>query len=215
MKKPITPISPFPNRKPETNMICALILAAGRGQRMGTHKLLLPFGNSTVIASVFDAFFESAAVDAIWVVVRAGEAGIRTALVGRPVHLVENPDPQADMLSSVRCGVRALPPEAETILVSPGDQPSLSAQTVRELVALFRHKRATILVPVYQGQRGHPLVLTARFRQEILTSYDGVGLRGLLQAHASEVLEWSASDPAVLQDIDTPEDYHRALAGEW
>ena len=190
-------------------MICAIVLAAGRSQRMGTQKLLLPFAGSTVIARVADAFL-GVPVDQTIVVIRENDQQLRAALSGRPVIFVENLDPNSDMLGSVRGGLRALPAAAETILVSPGDLPLLDPKLIREMLAAFRATGRGILVPVHAGRRGHPLVFSARFREEILTSFDGAGLRGLLQAHAGEVFEWLSVDAAVLEDIDTPDDYQRA-----
>lgn len=190
-------------------MICAIVLAAGRSQRMGTQKLLLPFAGSTVIARVVDAFL-GVPVDQTSVVIRENDALLRAALGDRPVVCVENLDPNGDMLSSVRCGLRGLPALAETILVSPGDQPSLGPALIRQLLVAFRAAGRPILVPVHAGRRGHPLAFAARFREELLTAFEGTGLRGLLAAHAHEVSEWPTSDAAVLEDLDTPTDYRRA-----
>ena len=191
-------------------MICAIVLAAGRSQRMGTQKLVLPFAGSTVVARVVDAFL-GASVDTVVVVIRADDAQVRAALAGRRSIFVENPDLAGDMLSSVRCGLRALPAAAETVLVAPGDQPSLEPGLIRQLLAAFRASGRGILVPVHQGRRGHPLVFSARFREELLTSHDGTGLRGLLQSHPAEIVEWPTLDAAVLEDLDTPEDHQRAV----
>lgn len=180
---------------------------------MGTNKLLLPFAGSTVLACVVDAYLE-AHVHCVLVVVRPGDAPMRAALAGRAVTFVENPDPEGDMLSSVRCGLRALPGTVQTVAVSPGDQPALTGTTVREMLEVFRTTTRAgaqaILVPVQRGRRGHPLIFAARFRGELLTSHDGVGLRGLLERHAAELVEWVTEDAAVLQDLDTPADYERA-----
>ena len=191
-------------------MICAIVLAAGRSQRMGTQKLVLPFAGSTVVARVVAAFL-GAPVDRVVVVIRADDAQVRAALAGCRVVFVENPDLAGDMLSSARCGLRALPPLAETVVVAPGDQPSLEPRLIRQMLAAFPTSGRGILVPVHQGRRGHPLVFAARFREELLTSHDGTGLRGLLQSHAAEVLEWLSPDAAVLEDLDTPEDYERLV----
>ncbi len=190
-------------------MTCAIILAAGRSERMGAPKLLLPFAGSTVIARVADAFLD-APVDLTIVVVRPGDERVRAALGSRPVKFVENTDPQSDMLGSVRCGLRALPAGTKAVLVSPGDQPSLEAGLVRQMLSFYRDKEPGILVPVHAGQRGHPLVFAGRFCQEILSSYDGVGLRGFVQAHAAEVLEGPSPDRVVLEDLDTPAEYQAA-----
>ena len=192
-------------------MICAITLAAGRSQRMGTQKMLLPFAGSTVIARVVDAFL-GVPVDQTCVVIRQGDEHVHAALGDRPMVCVENPDPNGDMLSSVRCGLRALPASAETILVSPGDQPSLGPGLIRQLLAAFRVAGRPILVPVHAGRRGHPLVFAARFRQELLTAFEGTGLRGLLAAHAHEVSEWPTTDAVVLEDLDTLADYQRATS---
>jgi molybdenum cofactor cytidylyltransferase len=176
---------------------------------MGVPKPLLPFAGSTVIARVVDACL-GAPVDQVIVVVRSNDRQLRNALDGRPLIFVENPDASGDMLSSLRCGLRALPPFAETVVVVPADQPSLEPGLIRQMLAAFRANCRGILVPVHKGRRGHPLVLAARYRSELLTSCDGVGLRGLLRAHSADVTEWPADDAAVLEDLDTPADYELA-----
>jgi molybdenum cofactor cytidylyltransferase len=191
-------------------MNCAIVLAAGRSRRMGAPKLVLPFAGSTVVARVVDAML-GAPVDAVVVVIRPGDTRVRGALVARCVVFVENPEPEGDMLSSVRCGLRALPSAAEAVLVSPGDQPSLKPGLIREMLLAFRANDRGILVPVHRGRRGHPLVFAARFREELLTSHDGTGLRGLLQTHPADVLEWPTPDAVVLEDLDTPDDYRKAM----
>lgn len=190
-------------------MICAIVLAAGRSQRMGTQKLLLPFAGSTVIVRMVDAFL-GAPVRSVVVVVRPQAHQLRNVLAGRPVLFAENPDSAGDMLSSLRCGLRALPSTAETILVSPADQPSIEPDLIRQMLVDFEGKGGGILVPIHNGRRGHPLVFAARYRDELLNEYDGVGLRGLLQHHACTVIEWPTDDAAVLEDLDTPADYQRA-----
>ena len=186
-------------------MTCAIVLAAGKSQRMGTQKLLLPYAGHTMIARVTDAFL-FAPVDLVYVVVPPGTLTIRTALAGRAVTFVENPDPAGDMLSSVRCGIRALPAQTDIILVSPGDQPALKSTLVRDMLEAFRRTGSKILVPIHNGRRGHPLAFRSEFRQQILTRFDGTGLRSLLLAHAPDVTEWETTDSAVLQDLDTPAD---------
>jgi molybdenum cofactor cytidylyltransferase len=190
-------------------MICAIVLAAGRSRRMGTQKLLLPFAHSKVITRVVDAFL-GAPVDRVIVVVRPRHKRLRDALAGRSVTFIENSDADGDMLSSVRCGLQALPQTVETILVSPGDQPSIEAGLIRQLLAVFRSSTRNILIPVHNGRRGHPLAFAGHYRDELLTSHDGIGLRGLLQTHATAVHEWHTNDAAVLEDLDTPTDFRRA-----
>lgn len=178
---------------------------------MGQPKLLLPWGSSTVLATVVEAFL-GAGLDPVLVVVGPASEVLRAALAGRPVQFVENPDPEGEMLGSVRCGLRAAPEKIDAFVVSPADLPGLTAGLIRGLRTAHERLGGRITVPVWQGHRGHPLVFAAALRAEVLSRFDGVGLRGLLEAHAPEVREWPAPDPSPLLDLDTPEDYARARA---
>jgi len=191
-------------------VIHAVILAAGRSRRMGTQKLLLPLAGRTVVGHIAAEIARSRA-GGIVAVVRAGDVGVAEALAGLGVRLVVNDDAEGDMLSSVRCGLRALPAECDGAVVALGDQPTVSAELIDAMIDAFAARGRGIVVPVWQHKRGHPVLLSARYRQEVLTCHDGVGLRGLLSAHAGDVFELPASGPAVLDDMDRPEDYRREL----
>ena len=194
-----------------TPRTCAVVPAAGRSRRMGegVQKLLLPLGGTTLIGQVVDALLAS---DLDKVIVVTGTDGrVAEALSGKRVTVVTNADADADMLSSVRCGLRALPHECDTVLVALGDQPGLTPHLVNEIIAAFRACGHGILVPTHQGRRGHPLVFSKRYGREVLTHYDGEGLRGLLRAHPDDVYEMPAPTAAVLHDVDRPEDYERAV----
>lgn len=204
-------------------MTCAILLAAGRSQRMGCQKLLLPFAGKTVIGHIALRLFESP-LDRVIVV--AGEDAISvteavhqamndpgaTGPLSSHLAVVKNPDPCGDMLSTVRCGLRALPGECQTVLVALGDQPSITSRLVAQLLGAFATAARGILVPVYNGKTGHPILFSARYCQEVFTRYDDVGLRGLLQAHPDDIFEFAVSDSAILCDMDYPEDYRRELA---
>jgi molybdenum cofactor cytidylyltransferase len=216
-------------------MICAIVLAAGESRRMGAQKLLLPFDGRTVIGRIAGEILRSP-VARTFVVVGAGGARVATAVEderlsrkggqaqrkrapcessrGSPqgsLSFVTNPDPAGDMLSSVRCGLRALPPDCEAVLVALGDQPSLTAELVARIVHASRASGRGIIVPVYGGKRGHPLLFSARYFQEVLARYDDLGLRGLLHAHPEDVFELAADSASVLSDMDYPQDYLREL----
>ena len=189
-------------------MICAIVLAAGRSVRMGTQKLLLPLAGKPLIARVVDEVLRSP-VDEILVVTGVDGARISQALAGRRVRFVANPAPEGDMLSSVRCGLRVLPGPCRAVLVALGDQPWLTAELVAKLVEEFREDGRSIVVPIHGKRRGHPLLFSARFCEEVLYSFDGVGLRGVLEAHPVEISEVAVEAAHELDDVDTPADYHR------
>ncbi len=179
---------------------------------MGTQKLLLPVGGQPMIARIVDQVLASP-VDRVFAVVGADPDRMVAALAGRPITFVVNPDEHGDMLSSVRCGLAVLPHECTAALVVLGDQPGLTAGVVTQLLRAFETAGRGILVPTSSGRRGHPLLVALRYRDEILTRYEAVGLRGLLQAHPEDVYEVEVSTSGVLEDMDTPQDFERLAAG--
>ena len=197
-------------------MTCAILLAAGRSQRMGCQKLLLPFAGRTVVGHIARELLASG-LDHTIVVVGKDATLIADALrqatkgEGGRLTIITNPDLEADMLSSVRCGLRALPDACDTVLVALGDQPSITARLIDQLLAAFSTAAGGILVPVYDGETGHPILFSTRYRREVLTCYDSVGLRGLLQGHPDDVVELPVEDSAILSDMDYPEDYRKEL----
>ena len=191
-------------------MIRAMILAAGRSRRMGTQKLLLPFAGRTVIGHIAGQVL-AAAVQEILVILGPDGGRIAEALSGQRATFVANPDPDGDMLSSVRCGLRAVGPGGDGVLVVLGDQPSITTALVAHMIDAFRAAGGGIVLPCYRGRRGHPILFSTTYRQEVLTCHDGVGLRGLLRSHPPEVLELPVAGDSVLSDMDYPEDYRREL----
>ncbi len=191
-------------------MICAMVLAAGLSRRMGTQKLLLPYRGKPMIAHIVDELLLGP-VDLVFVVVGKQGKRILEALAGRPVHVVTNTHAEEEMLQSVRSGLRAMPEESAAVMMALGDQPSITADLVAKLVRSFHEAGRGIVVPTYKGKRGHPLLFAMHYRDEILTGHEGRGLRGLLEAHPQDVFELEVATAGVLEDIDLPEDYRRAI----
>ncbi len=185
-----------------------MVLAAGRSRRMGAQKLLLPLGDRPAIARIVDEVL-SGPVDRVFVIVGPDGDRITEALAGRRVEFVTNPDPEAEMLSSVRCGLRAMPEDCEAVLVVLGDQPGVTADVIASLVQAFHASGRGIATPTHNGRRGHPLMFAMRYRDEILNNYEDIGLRGLLHAHPEDVCEVEFPAPNVIDDMDLPEDYER------
>ena len=191
-------------------MICAVVLAAGLSRRMGVQKLLLPFGGKTVILHIVDQLLASN-VDKVHVVVGHKAESISAELSCRSIYIVNNPNYKSGMLSSVRCGLQNLPENCRAVLVVLGDQPSITTELIDQMLNTFGTTEKSILVPLYQGKRGHPFLFSTQYRDEILTQYDDVGLRGVLYCHPDDIHELAVSDYSVLCDMDYPEDYRREL----
>jgi len=219
-------------------MIWAVILAAGESRRMGTQKLLLPFGETTIVGAVVGTA-AAARVGGTMVVLGADRDAIRaelTSLAGRHVPgprvpstrdqsanrpgVPSLPDERASkiafavndhyqmgMLTSIQAGLRALPAGATAAVVMLGDQPFLRAPVVDTVIAAFETGGRGIVLPTFQGRRGHPVLIDLKYRDEILAIEPLEGLRALMRAHPDDILEVEAADPNILRDLDTPEDY--------
>jgi molybdenum cofactor cytidylyltransferase len=175
---------------------------------MGRPKMLLPFGDGTVVGGVVAALRGGGAGEVV-LVTALGHDDLREWGVGQGLTLTTNPDPERGMLSSILCGVEALS-GSPALLVSPGDLPALSAPTVSAVAAALA-AGALLAVPVHAGKRGHPLGIAAALVPEILSLDPSVGLRQLLDRHP--VTEIPVSDPGCVRDVDTPEQYETLRGG--
>jgi molybdenum cofactor cytidylyltransferase len=191
-------------------MIWAAVLAAGESRRMGTQKLLLSFGETTVIETIVRTALDSEA-DGTIVVLGADKERVRGVLKSYPLVFAVNKDYRLGMLSSIQAGFRALPNDAEAAVIMLGDQPAIPARVLDALIRAHRESRRGIIVPVHGGRRGHPILVGTRYKDEVLGLDPAIGLRQLLRAHPEDVLEVEVSSPAVLKDIDRPDDYRKEV----
>jgi molybdenum cofactor cytidylyltransferase len=196
-------------------MIWAVVLAAGESKRMGEPKLLLPFRGRTILENVIEAVLRSP-VDRTLVVLGAHADRISALLDATSVERAFNPDYRSGMLSSVRCGIRHLPSDARAALIFLGDQPGLCDGTITAVLNAYQTSGKGLVLPVRGSTGGHPLLLDLKYRADIEHLDPEVGLKGLLALHPDDVLRVEAGEGTNPPDIDTPEDYRRALirAGE-
>jgi len=191
-------------------MIWGMILAAGESKRMGKPKLLLPFGEKTIIETVIDSVIQSK-LDDVLVVLGAHREKIEKKIKDFSIKIVVNPNFKNDMLSSVQCGFRALPEDVEASLVILGDQPEISSALINKIVEAYKKSKKGIVLPVYRKNRGHPVLIDMKYQGEIEDLNPDLGLRNLVYKHAEDILEVEVTTPSILQDIDTIEDYNREL----
>jgi len=188
--------------------ISAIVLAAGSSRRMGADKLSLPWGDGTVLDAALRPFLGLPEIDEVVVVVRGGAAPVFAP--GRATVLV-NEKADEGMGSSLRVGVGGADPEAEAYILVLGDMPLLGADLVACLLAAWRSSGKGILVPVFEGRRGHPVVISGAYREALLASSGDVGARRVLAKNERDTVLHLVSDPAVVTDFDTHEGY-QALA---
>ena len=189
--------------------IAAVVLAAGRSQRMGEPKLVLPLEGQTVIEKVVGALHE-AGVSEIVVVTGAAEEQVRSALEGTSARMVHNPQyEKSEMLTSLQTGIRALTADAKALLVVLGDQPTIATDVVQSVVDTYHSHGALLVVPSYQMRRGHPWLADRSLWADLLTLDETQTMRDFLNAHAKEIDYVTVDSPGILMDLDTPEDYRR------
>ena len=188
--------------------ISAVILAAGESKRMGQPKMLLPWGENTVLQTVLITF-RRAGVEDILVVTGAIHERIED-LAGDLARTVFNPDFAAgEMLSSIQAGLRALDAHIEAALIGLGDQPQVRAETVGQLLEARRQSGCALAVPSYNQRRGHPWLVGRPYWEEILSMRPGKTMRDFFRRHAAVIHYVEVQDASVLADLDTPEDYSK------
>lgn len=192
-------------------MIRVVLLAAGESKRMGRPKLLLPFGNSTIIETVVSTAL-SASIDEVLLVLGAWEERIRQRIAHMPVTLAINTEYRSGMLSSIQCGFRHLPADTEAAVILLGDQPEIPVRVIDMVIDAWRVSGKGLVVPVCAGRRGHPLLVDMCYRDEVRHLDAALGLRALLSAHGDDVHEIEVPVKAILKDIDTPQDYSELTA---
>lgn len=190
--------------------LAALVLAAGYSSRMGDFKPLLPLGESTVLEAAVGSFLR-AGIEDIRVVLghRADEVA---HIAGRHgIKVLFNENYAEGMFSSVKAGVNSLGPEVEAFFLLPADNPLVKLRTLEEIARVYRETGAGIVYPCFEGERGHPPLISAKFTGSILTWSRPGGLQALLREYEPEAVDVEAPDQGVLLDMDTPEDYRVLL----
>ncbi|MDI6600309.1 MAG: nucleotidyltransferase family protein [Thermoanaerobacteraceae bacterium] len=183
--------------------IAGIILAAGFSTRMGQDKLMLPFGSSRIIERVIDASVCSNLAEVIMVYRREYVAEIGKA---RGIKTVFNDRSKDGMASSIVKGVSEMG-IFDGYMVILGDMPFITQDIIDGLISCFKD-RGDIVVPVYGGKKGHPVLIGGEYYNELLSLGDDMGARPIIASHPERVIKVEF-DSSVLIDIDTPEDYIR------
>ncbi len=193
----------------------AIIPAAGRSQRMGRPKLLLPWGAATIVECVIAAWRASRAARVLLVVHpedrELAEVG-RAA--GAEVVVPEVPpgDMKASVLAALEYAKRYAPQSDDAWLVAPADMPGLSTAAIDAVIAAYERERAEgdgnrLWVASHEGRRGHPALFPWSLAGEVGRLGENEGLDALLRRHAVALVEAGAD--ALAGDLDTPQDYQR------
>ena len=191
--------------------ITALIPAAGYSSRMGLYKPLLPLDDSLVIEKPILAF-KKAGIDDISVIVGYKAHLLLPVLSRLGVKTIFNPDYDQGMYTSIQAGVAALQHDKiDAFFLLPADYACIKPETIHILWQTFVETRSDVVYPLFDCVRGHPPLISTKFRESILRSKPEGGLRELLLKEACNSIEVPVEDAGVLVDLDSESDYMKVL----
>jgi molybdenum cofactor cytidylyltransferase len=194
-------------------MLSAIILAAGESKRMGRYiKALLPVHGITFLEKILENL-DQPEIGETFVILGSGVDEIHRAVNPGKAKFLINEDWRSGQLGSLRVGVSHLSQESEAVLFTPVDHPLVERSTYRTLIDFWWSQRAGIVVPTYRGRKGHPALFPRRVYGALLNDELFGGARDILDRKQESVSYVEVSDPGVVQDIDTLEDFRR-LIGE-
>ena len=198
-------------------MIAAIILAAGESTRMGRLKQLLPWDGEPLIAWQVRQMLEAGVEDVVVVLGHAVDE-IRPA-VPETARVVVNEAYRDGRATSLRAGAMALPDDTDAVLILNVDQPR-PAWVSRRVLERWRRDRPAIVQPRFGGRAGHPVLVDASLVAELRAVEEAtLGLRAVMERHASTTAEIVFENTRIDVDLNTPEDYEAALSaylrGDW
>ena len=194
--------------------VSAILLAAGRSERMGSFKPLLPFGETTVVQSCLN-YLKAGGVEDIVVVAGSRANDLKNALLNSDVCIALNDDPTSEMGTSIIRGVELLSTKPGCVLVALVDHPAVPAEVVTSLIIRWR-AGAKIVIPTWNERGGHPVLIDSSYRPELLQLDQARGLKSLIDNHRTDVVRLPVDSPYVAQDIDKWDDYrvlHQTVFG--
>jgi CTP:molybdopterin cytidylyltransferase MocA len=188
--------------------IAGVVVAAGRGSRMGGPKALLPWHGRTLLSAVCDAIARPRVSLVLAVVGHDADRVAADANLPATVRVVVNDRYEEGMLSSIRAGIDAAEAAgAEAALVHPVDHPIVDPATVDRVIDALE-AGAIIAVPSHAGRRGHPAGFARPAWPALRAAPPATGARAVLALHP-EWVRHVDGDPGCLMGMNTPEDYHR------
>jgi len=181
---------------------------------MGRRKQLLPYRGQTFLDNQIELHIQFSSQVFVVLGHHAGEIAAGSKRTENAALLL-NPDPGRGQLSSLQCGLRALPEHIQAVFIQPVDSPGVAPGTILALCEAWHNAAAPpdFVIPIHDARRGHPILMRSAIASELLALPDNSTARDVVRAHRASTFFVETADPAIHRDIDTPEDYERLIAG--
>jgi molybdenum cofactor cytidylyltransferase len=185
-------------------MLAAVILSGGASRRMGSPKALVSYQGASFLEHLLSVT-RHPALGARRVVLGPDAETISQQVALAPDEVVVNKEWERGQLTSIHAALRSLPAETEGMLLCPVDHPLVSAALVNVLIATFLETHAPVVLPVFEGRRGHPVIFSAAVYDELLRAPLETGARAVVWAHHSDLQEVSTTEEGCVVNLNDPD----------
>jgi molybdenum cofactor cytidylyltransferase len=185
-------------------MLAAVILSGGASRRMGSPKALVSYQGASFLEHLLSVT-RHPAIGVRRVVLGPDAQEISAQITLTPQEVVINKDWEQGPLSSIQAALRTLPGGTDGMLLCPVDHPLVSATLVNSLIVTFLETRASVVLPMFEGRRGHPVIFSAAVYDELLRAPPDVGARAVVWAHKHDLQEVSTSEEGCVLNLNDPD----------
>ena len=184
-------------------MLAAVILSGGASRRMGSPKALVTYQGTPFLEHLLSVT-RHPAIAVRRVVLGPDADNISEKIELAPDEIVINQDWEKGQLSSIQAAVRSLPTGTDGMLLCPVDHPLVSSALIGHLIETFLESKAPVVVPTYEGRRGHPVIFSAAVYNELLSAPADTGARAVVWAHKNDVQEVATIEEGCVLNLNDP-----------
>src|SRR5262249_18859368 len=181
-------------------------------RRMGSPKALLPYQGRPFLEHLLDVA-KHPSIGVRRVVLGPDAETISAQVALAPEEVVVNEEWEQGQLSSIQAAIRSLPDGTSGILLCPVDHPLISDSLVNDLIDAFEKTHAPVVVPLFKGRRGHPVIFASCLYGELLSAPEDKGARAVVWAHANEICEVATEEEGCVLNLNDPEAFSKISSG--